>query len=74
MAQKENQKITTGEESMAIFVAGQIMGLTGMLNVDALDRFINSARAQPSGNPDDFRYLRECKELIKFHKALFPKR
>lgn len=74
MANNEKPKATLKDESMAIFISGQIMGLMGMLNITALDQFVNSQRAQPTGDPDDFRYLKECKEIVKFHRSLFPNR
>lgn len=62
-----------GEESMAIFITGQVMGLMGQLNLKALERFFDSARSNPEQG-SDFRYRKEIEIVIRFHKELFKSR
>lgn len=62
-----------GEESMAIFVGGQVMGLMSQLNLTALERFYNSPRSNPEQG-SDFRYRKEMEIVIRFHKELFKNR
>jgi hypothetical protein len=61
------------EESMAIFVGGQVMGLMSQLNLVALERFYNSPRSNPEQG-SDFRYRKEMEIVIRFHKELFKSR
>jgi hypothetical protein len=72
---KKNGQLTGEEqatESMAIFVAGQVMGLMSQLNIKALERFYKSDRSKP-GQGRDFRYRQQVGTTIRFHKALFNK-
>jgi hypothetical protein len=68
--QKKLSRKELSEESMAIFVGGQVMGLMSQINVKALQRFYDSPRSNPEQG-SDFRYRREVGETIEFHRRLF---
>lgn len=58
-------KINLAGKEMAIFIAGQILGLAATLNVDVLEAYLNSTKSE------GFAYHKECRALIKMHRRMF---
>lgn len=56
------------QESMVLFLCGQIIGLAALLNINVLEEFLESERAL-----GDFRYKRECEEIAKWHRRVFQR-
>jgi len=52
-----------GYEGNAVLIAGQLAGLASRLDVDALERFLDS-------KPADFLYEKQCRAAIQFRKTV----
>lgn len=57
------------QESMAVFICGEIMGVCSLLNYNALERFLSSDRSK-----GDFRYAKECEAILELYGNLYPTR
>ena len=52
------------DESKAIIEAGYLAAIAKDLDVNALEKFLES-------KPSDFRYEKECRAAIEFRKAIY---
>jgi hypothetical protein len=68
MNEIQEVKINLAGKEMAIFIAGQILGLAATLNVDVLEEYLNSPKSAV------FTYHKECHAIIKMHRQMFKKK
>jgi hypothetical protein len=59
-----NKHMTTGRQANAMFVAGEMAGLSSKLDTDALEEYLKAPA-------DDFRYAELCKAAIAFTEAVW---